>query len=432
NNIVTCVVGPVATTTGSHTNTAHATGTFNAMPVNSPDSSATYATTSLTLAKSVAESTFTAPGDLLHYSYLVTNNGFAPLAGPVTVSDNKATVTCPAVSTVGDGDNFLDPGESITCTAVYTVTATDVANAAVTNTASATVDGVTSNSDSKTVPLSTSADVSLVKTLSTAGPFSPGQSISYTIVVANAGPSTATNVQVTDTPTNLTITAVSGSGCSLPLPCTIPSLAAGANTTINVTATITAAGAFDNSATATAVEFDPNTNNNTDSTGNGGTAGATPSVDLAITKTASSAVAEVGGTFDYTLVVDNNGPGTATGVVVTDPLPASFSLLSATPTQGSCSGTTTVTCYLGTMANGATVTSAIHGTVNSAGSLTNTATVSSNETDSVPANNSSTATANGAPAIPALDGLGLLLLALVLAIAGAVLVRRRARFEDAG
>src|SRR5205085_4004 len=51
-----------------------------------------------------------------------------------------------------------------------------------------------------------SADISLDKTLNTAGPYVTNQSISYTITVANAGPSTATNIQVTDTPTNLSIT----------------------------------------------------------------------------------------------------------------------------------------------------------------------------------------------------------------------------------
>src|SRR5581483_3491250 len=135
----------------------------------------------------------------------------------------------------------------------------------VTNTATATVFGVNSNSSSKTVPLSTSADVSIVKTLTTAGPYHAGDSISYTLVVANAGPSTATSIQVTDTPSNMTITNVSGGGCAA-LPCTIASLANGASVTITVTATITASGAFDNSATATAVQFDPNTGNNTDNT----------------------------------------------------------------------------------------------------------------------------------------------------------------------
>src|SRR5258706_51282 len=108
-------------------------------------------------------------------------------------------------------------------------------------------------------------------------PFPSGPPFRSTLLVANAGPSTATSIQVTDTPTNLTITNVSGSGCAA-LPCTIPSLASGANTTINVTATINPARAFDNTATATPAESASNLANNPDTTGNGGTAAA--SVDV--------------------------------------------------------------------------------------------------------------------------------------------------------
>src|SRR4029079_376718 len=106
----------------------------------------------------------------------------------------------------------------------------------------------------------------------------------YTLLVANAGPSIATAVQVTDTPTNLTITNVSGGGCAA-LPCTIASLAWGANTTITVTATINAVGAFDNSSTATATEPDPDLANNTDNTGNSGAAGASADISIANTFT---------------------------------------------------------------------------------------------------------------------------------------------------
>lgn len=123
------------------------------------------------------------------------------------------------------------------------------------------------------------ADVSVVKTLVTAGPYSPGQIIQYTLLVSNAGPATATNIGVTDTPTNLTIGTVSGA--CVALPCTIASLAPGTNTTINVSATIVAAGAFDNSATVSATESDPNPGNNTDNTGNGGTANFAASVPAA-------------------------------------------------------------------------------------------------------------------------------------------------------
>ena len=41
---------------------------------------------------------------MISYSYLVTNSGNVSLAGPVTVADNKATVTCPAVDTVGNNN----------------------------------------------------------------------------------------------------------------------------------------------------------------------------------------------------------------------------------------------------------------------------------------------------------------------------------------
>lgn len=118
-----------------------------------------------------------------------------------------------------------------------------------------------------------SADLSITKTLVTAAPFTQGQEITYTLVVANAGPADATAVEVTDTPTNLTITSVSGAGCTA-LPCTIASLASGANATITVTATIDAAGAFDNSASVTAAESDPDSTGNTDASGNGGAAAA--------------------------------------------------------------------------------------------------------------------------------------------------------------
>jgi uncharacterized repeat protein (TIGR01451 family) len=268
-----------------------------------------------------------------------------------------------------------------------------------------------------------SADVSMVKTLTTAGPFTVGQVVGYTLVVANAGPSTATSIQVTDTPTNLTITTVSGGGCAA-LPCTIATLASGANVTINVTATITAAGAFDNSATASATQPDPNSGNNTDNTGNGGATGAS-SVDVGIVKTAASSAPVVAEPLDYTLVVTNHGPITATGVTVTDLLPAGFAFVSAIPTQGSCSGTTTVTCTLGTILNGAAATITIRGTPGVAGPMTNTASVTSTETDSALANNSSTAAVNVVEDVPALGGFGLMLLALALAVMAAFVMRTR-------
>src|SRR5258705_10801454 len=113
------------------------------------------------------------------------------------------------------------------------------------------------------------------------GELSSGDPISYSLFVANAGPSTATSVQVTDTPTNLTITNVSGGGC-VALPCTIPSLASGGNATITVTATINREGAVENSTAAFAAGPDPKITNNTDNTGKNGI--TAPSADLSMAK----------------------------------------------------------------------------------------------------------------------------------------------------
>ncbi|MEA2237248.1 MAG: hypothetical protein QOC81_1972 [Thermoanaerobaculia bacterium] len=394
NHIVSCVVGPVPVTNGSHTNTAHATGTFSGNPVDSPNSSATYATTGLTLVKSAAETSFNNAGDALHYSYLVTNSGAAPLAGPVTVADNKTTVTCPPVNTVGDLDNFLDPGESVTCTATYTITGGDVAALFVTNTATATADGVNSNQSSKTVSLSTAADVSIVKTLLTAGPFTPGQTVSYTLFVANAGPATATNIQVTDTPTNLTITSVSGGGCAA-LPCTIPSLAAGANATINVDATITAAGLFDNSANATATQPDPNTGNNTDSTGNGGSTGA--SADVSLVKTLlTSGPFVIGQSVSYSLFIANAGPSTATNIQVTD-TPSNLTITSVTG-----SGCAALPCTIPSLASGANTTINVTATINAVGAFDNTANATATEFDPNTGNNTDSV-GNGGTAAASAD-----------------------------
>ena len=193
-HIATCVVGPISAVSGSHPNTATATGTHSGTSY-TDTSTARYATTGLTLAKTVAEAFYQDAGDVLHYSYLVTNNGFAPLAGPVTVSDDQSTdESCPAVTTVGDADDFLDPGETITCTATYTATAGDVSAGSITNTASGTAGGVTSGPDSETVYL---AALTIDKDTTTPNA-AAGGTAGYTLTVVNAGGLSLTGVVVSD------------------------------------------------------------------------------------------------------------------------------------------------------------------------------------------------------------------------------------------
>jgi uncharacterized repeat protein (TIGR01451 family) len=89
----------------------------------------------------------------------------------------------------------------------------------------------------------------------------------------------------------------------------------------------------------------------------------------------------------YTINVKNSGPVGATGVVVTDTLPSSMSFVSATSSQGSCSGTTTVTCTLGSMTNGANANVTLVVKPRSTGTYTNKVNVSSSTTDSNTVNN---------------------------------------------
>jgi uncharacterized repeat protein (TIGR01451 family) len=115
------------------------------------------------------------------------------------------------------------------------------------------------------------------------------------------------------------------------------------------------------------------------------------SADLAISKTDAVDPVVAGTTLTYTLTITNNGPSDASGVTMTDNLPAGVSLDSATPSQGTCSGADTVNCTIGNLINGggANVTivvdvssSAAEGTI-----LTNTAEVMSSEHDPDPDDN---------------------------------------------
>jgi uncharacterized repeat protein (TIGR01451 family) len=116
----------------------------------------------------------------------------------------------------------------------------------------------------------------------------------------------------------------------------------------------------------------------------------TASSNLAITKTASPNPATSLANLTYRITVTNNGPSPATNVGVTDQLPVGPTLVSAIPTQGLCSGTTTITCNLGSIANGAVAIVNITITPQTPGQLTNTASVVAFENDPDANDNSTT------------------------------------------
>jgi uncharacterized repeat protein (TIGR01451 family) len=123
-------------------------------------------------------------------------------------------------------------------------------------------------------------------------------------------------------------------------------------------------------------------------------------VDLAITKSGSPTTQELGeGNITWTMVVTNNGPSTATGVKVSDPMPAGNTFVSASSTQGTCTGGAILNCDIGTMVAGATVTITLVTTPSQEGTQTNTSVVSGDRPETNLANNTATASVEitGAP-----------------------------------
>ena len=154
-----------------------------------PDSETVTAVVSkaLSLVKTASPLTYDAVADSISYSYLVTNTGNVRLAGPVTVADDKATVVCPALSTVGNADSFLDPAEAVTCTASYSITQADLNGGSVTNVAKASADGIDSNPDSETVDAVQTKTLLLDKVASPLAADAVGDAITYSYLVTNTG-----------------------------------------------------------------------------------------------------------------------------------------------------------------------------------------------------------------------------------------------------
>src|SRR5688500_19099678 len=130
---------------------------------------------------------FNTPGQVINYTYAVTNTGNSRLAGPVIVTDAQRQISCPDVNTVGNQDGFLDLNESITCTGTYSITQADLTTGSVTNAATANVGGIDSNPSSVTVPMNASSVLTLTKTADPTTYNTIGQQITYTYVITNTG-----------------------------------------------------------------------------------------------------------------------------------------------------------------------------------------------------------------------------------------------------
>jgi uncharacterized repeat protein (TIGR01451 family) len=127
------------------------------------------------------------------------------------------------------------------------------------------------------------------------------------------------------------------------------------------------------------------------------------SADLSLTKSDSPDPVTTGGALTYSIQVTNAGPDVAANVVITDKLPKGVSFVSAASPQGSCAASgkknpQKVTCALGTLApnvdpayNPTPITIRLLAP-QKGGTISNTASVTSDLKDPNAKNNSATAT----------------------------------------
>jgi uncharacterized repeat protein (TIGR01451 family) len=341
----------------------------------------------LSLDKTVNPTKVTEAGRQVTYSYVVKNTGNVDLTD-VGVSETSFTGTgtapspsCPATS--------LAPGTQTTCTAAYTVTQADMNAGTVTNTATAggkSPGGSNVSSSPATAVLDTEpiSDLSIAKTASPSTAV-PGTNETYSLKIKNAGPSPSRETVASDElPAELSFVSA-GNGCGFAagkVTCDAGTLAPGAEATFTIVTKVagSATHRIDNTAkvTSTSRDPDPTDNHSTAETPIG------PKADLHLTKEASVKSVRAGGQVMYTLVVTDEGPSDATGVIVSDPAPAGLHPVSATSSQGKCSvDASGVTCKLGGIVAGGTAQVLVTADTadDASGQVVNTATVVGDQPD---------------------------------------------------
>jgi uncharacterized repeat protein (TIGR01451 family) len=305
-------------------------------------------------------------GGTINYSVTATNHGPDP-ATNVVVTD-PVDVPFDSISAL-PGDCAVQ-GITITCQAgtlavnqsktfsyAVNLSATVAADTQITNCASVTSknDHVVANpnpscvqTDVVPVPM---ANVSIDKT----GPAEagPGETVTYTLTVANGGPDAAANVVVTDPTDPSLVTVISAPGCTVmtgTVTCRVGTLPVGDSRAFTVMARISPGLAAN-----TVIVNCANVSTDTASPGTGDIRSCihtvvTPTIpvaDVEVVKT-GPATAHAGETIQYSVAVTNHGPDIATDVIVSDPLDP---VLTAVSLPGDCAlRGGTVVCMAGTLA----------------------------------------------------------------------------------
>lgn len=179
-------------------------------------------------------------------------------------------------------------------------------------------------------------DLEIQKSVSNSTP-NAGETVTYTITVTNIGPNNATFVTAQDwLPSDVTYVSDDSGGPynSASGIWTIGSLPMGGNVvTLNIDASVdagTGGQTLTNIANITGIaETDLDSSNDSASVDI-----TVQSVDIEIAKVINTTSPAPNGSIQYTITTTNNGPDTATNIVVTDVLPANISGITSYPDSG--------------------------------------------------------------------------------------------------
>jgi uncharacterized repeat protein (TIGR01451 family) len=327
---------------GSVANTARVTGTPQtgaAVSATAPRTVNVTAAGSLTVVKTgaITSGNGTA-GSVVTFTFTITNPGNVTISG-ITLTDNLAGLSTPAISWPGGNTGVLAPNATATGTATYTLTQTDVDNGSVSNTASVsgkTPGGQTVTATPSTATVNAAAPVrtsTTVKSASVTSGARAGDVITYTLVVTNTGNRTLTAVTLTDNLAGLSPLSISWPGASGTL---LPSQFVTARATYVVTQADVDNGSITNRGSSTgtsAGSATPVTSSSADVV----VTTVTPIRTISLAKSgalASGSSSRVGDLITYTFTLRNTGNVTITNASITDPL-SGLSAITVTGGTGS-------------------------------------------------------------------------------------------------
>jgi uncharacterized repeat protein (TIGR01451 family) len=235
------------------------------------------------------------------------------------------------------------------------------------------------------------ADLSVSGTASPE-PVPAGQELTYTITVHNAGPDPATaatlEFELGQGLSPVSASATGGGTCTAApiVKCDLGTITSGQANDVTATIVASVGPQAPSALNSAATVYSPDdTNPDPANDYSEVLTHVTPVADLALTMTAVPDPVVAGDLLTYSIVVENRGPSTATGVRVTDTLPAGVDFVAASSACSEATGT--VTCDVGTVTGGTSSTLDITVRPLSPGSITNDVTVASPVEDPNPGDN---------------------------------------------